>query len=220
MRTKWIVIILILVLTVASIGCSSNIKTKTAGENGDKALTGANSVSAKEDVAFSVNGQYISATDFRKRLYKARFVQEAQGVRYDGSNKEMYNELRDHTVQLMVKETIVMQEAKKIGVSVPESEVEKVIAGIRSRFPSEEDFKATMKSRGLDVDTIKAYNRMQLTSVALMQKLGGRQQYDDYINNAIAKAKIEKNGQVISDIVDEISLISTQQLLASPGNAI
>lgn len=205
---KAIGIAALLIIVFSALGCTKSGEVSQTGKGND-------------DMAFSVNGQKISIVDFRKRLFKARYVQEAQGIRYQGTgDSEMYQTLRDNTINLMVQETTIMQEAEKAGVSVPEAEVDKVIQSIKSNFPSEEEFKAVMLSRGLDEETMKNYNRMQLTGVALVQKLGSEQAYNELLNSAVSRAKIEKNDKVIAGVVDEVSKITSEQLLSDPGSAI
>lgn len=170
----------------------------------------------KPAAALIINGEEIAAGDFERRLFKARFVRAAQGEDYDGAaREEAYSNLKDHTIQQLIKETIVIQEAAKAGVSVPEAQVEQVLANIKSRFPTEEAFKTTMQSRGLDETTIKAYNRLQMTSVALMQKIGGQAQYDEFINNQINSAKVEFNRVLVDEMLKKLSLSTADPLQKS-----
>jgi len=101
----------------------------------------------KEDIVAKVNGRLIGASELYGRLVSA------------GEARKMLN--------LMIREVIVGDEAKKQQLSVTGPELQDAMAQMQKQFGTPTEFDEWMKNQGLSVDELKT----QITTNLLEEKL-------------------------------------------------
>ncbi|QHW30115.1 peptidylprolyl isomerase [Paenibacillus rhizovicinus] len=67
------------------------------------------------------------------------------------------------TVENMIQEELINQEADKAGVKITDADVNKEIDYIKKQFPTEADFESALQQNGMTLDDLKAQTPMQLT---------------------------------------------------------
>jgi peptidyl-prolyl cis-trans isomerase C len=101
------------------------------------------------DVVARVNGEPISKGDFEKAL--RNIESNAGGPVPPDQRDRVYRGVLDQ----MIGFRLLIQESKTRKVTVPDAELEKRVAQIRSRFPSEEAFKQALDEQKVTVEELR-----------------------------------------------------------------
>jgi peptidyl-prolyl cis-trans isomerase C len=97
-------------------------------------------------VVAKVNGQEIKKEDLLKGLQIAQMQLAQMGRLPQGAPPaSFYREVLDN----LIAQKLLQQEAKKQGLTADEKEVDQQIAGLKTRFPTEEEFKKALASQGV-----------------------------------------------------------------------
>ncbi|WP_240548134.1 peptidylprolyl isomerase [Paenibacillus lignilyticus] len=79
---------------------------------------------------------------------------------------QLYDEMAkvggEQTLENMIQDELIKQEADKAGIVVGDAEVEKEIESIKKRFPSEAEFEGALQQAGMTLDDLKKQTPMQL----------------------------------------------------------
>ncbi|NBD25566.1 peptidylprolyl isomerase [Paenibacillus glycinis] len=82
------------------------------------------------------------------------------------TKNQLYDAMLDlggvQTLDNLIQDELVSQEAKKLGIVVTDQDVEAEIAAIKKRFPSEADFQAALQQSGMTLDDLKKQTPTQL----------------------------------------------------------
>ncbi|WP_258171204.1 peptidylprolyl isomerase [Paenibacillus sp. R14(2021)] len=97
--------------------------------------------SASKDAVGSVNGVAIT----KDRLYD-------EMVKLGGAQ----------TMDNLIQDELVKQEADKAGIAITDADVDKEIANIKKRFPTEADFQSALQQASMTLDDLKKQTPMQL----------------------------------------------------------
>ena len=149
MNKKHLLVVFILVLAVSliAVGCGSNAVAVVNGEN--------------------ITRQEL---DERLTLVKANF--EAQGIDFTGEQgKEFLVLLENHTLEQMIDEVLLMQEAKNLGLEPSDKEVEDEIKGFRESFDSEGDYRRFLAANDLSEPKVKDLVHQQLVVASLVKHI-------------------------------------------------
>lgn len=87
-------------------------------------------------VVARVNGKEIKKEELVERAQSMRQLAQKQGTQLPPLTSELYRELLDG----MIAHDLLLQEAKKLGISITDAEIEQQISQLKSRFPSQEVF--------------------------------------------------------------------------------
>jgi parvulin-like peptidyl-prolyl isomerase len=104
---------------------------------------------APDDVAV-VGGTHITQQQFNDLLAVQKASMKASGQSFPASGSTQYAQLRSNLVDVLVQETELQQEAKKLGITVSPAEVQKQLASIKkTQFGgSEKKYQAELKKDG------------------------------------------------------------------------
>lgn len=114
-----------------------------------------------------VNNEAITESDLNDRV---RLIAGSSGMAFTPENLK---KLAPKVVDTLIEESVKMQEAERLGISVSEQEVEKGFADIASRNKmSSEQFKEVLSRGGIAVSTLKKQIKAQIMWAKVMnQKL-------------------------------------------------
>jgi peptidyl-prolyl cis-trans isomerase C len=110
-----------------------------------------------------VNGEAISKADFEKALQNIEA--NAGGPVPPDQRDRVYRGVLDQ----MIGYRLLIQETKNRKLAVPDEELDKRIAQIRSQFPSEEAFKQTLAQQNVTVDQLRSDARNDLLVGNMLQ---------------------------------------------------
>lgn len=100
-----------------------------------------------------VNNDVITQADLDVALKSAAVELEKK---YSGDElKEKMQEARHDFLNQMIEDELILQEAKRLGVKVDDSEIEERLKDVKSRFKSDQDFEAETQKAGVSEDALK-----------------------------------------------------------------
>ncbi len=132
-----------------------------------------------------VNGEPITKAEFDLRVKKMKVVYEVEGQKID------QKVLEKQVLDALIEEKVIAQAAKEEGVEASTERAKQEVAMVKQNFPTDADWKAILESRHLTEDDMVKYYQSKLVAEGLMDKLGGEQQYQKYIQTKRDKAKVE-----------------------------
>ncbi|MEA2634196.1 MAG: PPIC-type domain [Chloroflexota bacterium] len=127
-------------------------------------------VAVSEPAAAVVDGHEISIKTYQARLGVSRQRDPFAGIPEMVPSPAPTQRLEDFTIEQLVREEIVRQEALKRGLSVSDHTVQSRIAALRARAGATA-FSAALSRNGFTNDSFGAYERTLLTEVALIQAM-------------------------------------------------
>lgn len=92
-------------------------------------------------VAATVNGEKITSGELSQRVNEAKATLEKQGIDFSGDKgAEFMTSLEKETLDQLINNKLMLQEAKKQGTLKPE-QVQEIIKPLKDQFPSDEEYK-------------------------------------------------------------------------------
>jgi parvulin-like peptidyl-prolyl isomerase len=125
---------------------------------------------ASSPPAVVVDGHQISMQTYQARLEVSRHRDPFAGISEAIPSPAPTQRLEDFTIEQLVREEIVRQEAEKRGLSVSDRAVQSRIDALRARNGAAA-FIAALSRNGFTNDSFGAYERNLLTEVALIQAM-------------------------------------------------
>jgi parvulin-like peptidyl-prolyl isomerase len=123
-----------------------------------------------EPAAAVVDGHEISIKTYQARLGVSRQRDPFAGIPEAIPSPAPTQRLEDFTIEQLVREEIVRQEAEKRGVSVSDHAVQSRIDALRAHAGAAA-FSAALTRNGFTTESFRAYERALLTEVALVQAM-------------------------------------------------
>lgn len=151
-----------------------------------------------------VNDEQITTQEFESRFNKMKAVYELQGTNFDSPvGKKILPGLKQDVLEELIREKLILQEAKKRGIIVSEQSVEQRLKKIKQEFPNEADYQQSLEiqhiSEGdlrdyLYVLTIKEKLEQKVLESAGAQKVQSDQTdvFSQYVTELEQKAKIRQ----------------------------
>jgi len=127
-------------------------------------------VAVSEPAAAVVDGHEISMKTYQARLGVSRQRDPFAGIPEAIPSPAPTQRLEDFTIEQLVREEIVRQEAAQRGISVSDRAVQSRIDALRAHAGAAA-FSAALSRNGFTTDSFRAYERVLLTEVALVQAM-------------------------------------------------
>ncbi|MCM3638680.1 SurA N-terminal domain-containing protein [Sporosarcina luteola] len=100
-----------------------------------------------------VNDKEILGSDFNAALASIQGQMQLTGQ--DPSSKEAAEQAKTQTIDSLVGQTLLLQEADKKSYKVSEEDINKQLDEIKKQFKTEKELKAVLKESGMDMKTLK-----------------------------------------------------------------
>ena len=123
-----------------------------------------------EPAAAVVDGHEISVKTYQARLEVSRHRDPFAGIPEAIPSPAPTQRLEDFTIEQLVREEIVRQEAEKRGLSINDRALQSRIDALRAHAGAAA-FSAALSRNGFTDDSFRAYERALLTEVALIQAM-------------------------------------------------
>ena len=120
---------------------------------------------SSERLVASVNGQPITQAEFEARFAASR---SSLMVQSDDSLSEL--RLRLAFLDHLTSAELVRQEAQRLGISIPDQEVDAALDQLSSQYP-EGEFEATLLGRGVSLDELRRSLRDRLLTERMVQQV-------------------------------------------------
>ena len=129
-----------------------------------------------------VNGDVISRIQFDKELKVHLERVSRQGRQISDDQME---ELKKDILEGLIEREVLYQESQKAGIKIADQKVNDQLAGIKKRFPNEEEFKKALASMGLTEEEVRAQIQRGLAIRELIdQKVASKIAITDEETNA------------------------------------
>ena len=158
-------------MAVVLVACGGN-EESTEAKNDDKAKTAetdqqkeqqkqmeemqkkleAQQIDEKKTVAI-VNDKEILGSDYNTAL--ASIQGQMQQMGQDPTSKEAAEQVKNQTIDSLVGQTLLLQEADKKSYKVSEADINKQLDEIKKQFKTEKEFEAALKQSGMDMKTLE-----------------------------------------------------------------
>ena len=126
----------------------------------------------KQEVAANsialVNGEPISWAAFQENVYANLRYQEMMGGRV---NPLMVEAVKYNTIESLVNQTLLLQEAKKQKIKVSRKEIDAKLSEIKDNFSSAKDFEEQLRSSNLTEGQLRGYLKEQIQVEKLLDGL-------------------------------------------------
>jgi parvulin-like peptidyl-prolyl isomerase len=153
--------------------------------------------------AATVDGHDISMAAYQARLQVSRARDPFAGIPEAIPTPVPKSRLEDFTIEQLIREEIVRQEAQSRRISISDQAVQARVAALQSRAGSSQ-FTPALDRNGFTIDSFRAYERALLTEVALLQAMA-----KDRVTSAMADLKAGKAfGSVAASWSDDSGTMS------------
>ncbi|KAB2332247.1 peptidylprolyl isomerase [Cytobacillus depressus] len=112
----------------------------------------AQQVDDKKIVAI-VNDKEILGSDYNSVLASTQGQMLQMGQ--DPTSKEAAEQLKNQTIDSLVGQTLILQEADKTGYKASEADIKKQLDETKKLFKTEKEFEAALKKSGMDMKTLQ-----------------------------------------------------------------
>lgn len=112
----------------------------------------AQQVDEKKTVAV-VNEEEISGSDYNSALTYTQGQMQQMGQ--DPTSKEAAEQVKNQTLDSLVGQTLLLQEADKKGYKASEADINKRLDEVKKQFKTEKEFDAALKKSGMDMKALK-----------------------------------------------------------------
>ena len=115
-----------------------------------------------------VNGEPISWAAYQENVYANLRYQEMMGARV---NPLMVEAVKYNTVESLISQTLLLQEAKKQKIKVSRKEIDAKLSAIKESFPSAKEFQEQLRGSGLTEAQLRGYLKEQIQVEKLLDDL-------------------------------------------------
>lgn len=143
---------LLLVIALAIVGCGVVEKTSAEG----KVIDG-------QEVMAKVNDEYVLKSEFQKQVDQVKSALEANGQDFSTDDgKKVLKEIKEKVLEVLVKDKLTLQEAKKANVSLTEEELKEAINQLEQYHGGTEALENYLKQIDLTRDKFEKILEEQL----------------------------------------------------------
>ncbi len=115
-----------------------------------------------------VNGEVITQSDVDQILSP---IYQQYSSNYTGEElSKRLQQARDDILSQLIEDKLLLQQAKQENLEVDESELDRIMDGLRDNFPSEEEFETALKEQGMARSEIRERYREQLLIKKIVQR--------------------------------------------------
>ncbi|MBM7570277.1 SurA N-terminal domain-containing protein [Aquibacillus albus] len=115
----------------------------------------------ENEVVATVNGEEISGQE-----YNMMYAQTKMMLQQYGQTESDSEQLKEQTLNELINQKLIQQDAKEKGIEVPTEEVDSNIEQIKSQYETDEQFEETLASLQLTEDSLRA----QISFEVLLQE--------------------------------------------------
>jgi len=124
------------------------------------------------ETAATVNGVPIPEAAIEKDL--AKYKQQQPNMFKGAAGKAQEKKLRDASLNVLITEELMRQEAKKENIKVTEAEIDAKIAQVKKVFPDQKQFEQVLKQQGITEAELRAKASEQVVAEKMIKKVTGK----------------------------------------------
>ncbi|KZE37699.1 peptidylprolyl isomerase [Bhargavaea cecembensis] len=108
----------------------------------------------EEKTVAIVNDEEIMGSQYNNALASSQGQMQQMGQ--DPTSKEAAEQIKTQTIDSLVGQTLLLQEADQKGYQASESDINEKLDEVKGQFKTEEEFEAALKESGMDMKSLKA----------------------------------------------------------------
>ena len=112
----------------------------------------AQQVDEKKTVA-TVNDQEILGSQYNSALAASQGQMQQMGL--DPTSEEAAEQIKTQTIDSLVGQTLLLQEADKKGYQASKSDIDQRLGEVKKQFKSDEEFEAALEESGMDMKSLE-----------------------------------------------------------------
>lgn len=121
--------------------------------------------------AATVNGVAIPKSAVDKDI--ARYKQQQPDTFKGAAGKAQEKQLRDASLNVLITEELLRQEAKKENITASEAEIDAKIDQVKKQFPDEKQFAQVLKDQGMTEAELRTKAAEQIMAEKILKKVTG-----------------------------------------------
>ncbi|MGG1680184.1 SurA N-terminal domain-containing protein [Neobacillus sp. NRS-1170] len=121
----------------------------------------------KKTVAI-INGEKVSGSDYNMVLSSQQMQMQQMGE--DPTSEKQAKQIKEQTIDTLVGQTLILQEADKKGYHASKDDVGKQLAEIKKPYKDEHKFEEALKQAGLGMTTLKTKIARNIQIMKYMEK--------------------------------------------------
>jgi peptidyl-prolyl cis-trans isomerase C len=175
MKRRIIPLIPLIILVIISMSLASGCGLREKGGEEDEVLA-------------TVDGAAVTLSEYKSALEKLR----SQLPKGDTLDPEGVKTLKMNLLNQLIEKKLLMAEARKLGITVSESEINEQINKIMGEYPDTATFNSRMKEENIDIASWKKEIEYQIMLDKLVKSVAGsditvtpeeiRKYYDDHLD--------------------------------------
>ncbi|MCA1062102.1 SurA N-terminal domain-containing protein [Rossellomorea sp. AcN35-11] len=107
----------------------------------------------KDKVVAVVNAEEIKGEDFNNVLTQSQMQFQQMGQ--DPTSKEAVKQIKEQTIDSLIGQTLLMQQADEKGYKASEEEINKQLDEVKKQYKDEKKFEDAMKKAGFTMDELR-----------------------------------------------------------------
>lgn len=245
MKNKWKLAMLAGILSLGLAACSDNEENAEEAENNSKETEEQTEEQAdqaaqmeemqkkleeqhvEEDTTVAVvNEEEIKGEAYNSLLSDSQMSYQSMGQ--DPTSEEIAAQLKESTIDSLIGQTLLLQQAEEKGYEADDEEIQQEIATLKEGYEDEAQFEEVLKSSGLTLEELKAevakniqytaYIENELT-VEEVKEEDVKAYYDQIVEqnsgSEEASAQIPEYEEVKDRIKEDLERQKTQEVLAA-----
>lgn len=125
---------------------------------------------ASKEIAVTVNGAPITSNLLEIRTRQLSSVSSFHGR----INDKQMEEIRNRAIDELITEELIYQDAKRMGIVIPEKEIDDRLKEIKKGYPSEDAFNKLLAANDLDPSSYKRLIERELLIKKVRERLFGK----------------------------------------------
>ncbi|WP_421384827.1 SurA N-terminal domain-containing protein [Bacillus salacetis] len=180
----------------------------------------------EETTVAVVNEEDIKGEAYNTLLSQTQMQYQQMGQ--DPTSEELAPKLKESTIDSLIGQTLLLQEAEKHGYKASDEEIQKEIDTLKANYEDEEQFEEILKSNGLTMDELKSEvaNNIKYTAyidneleVEEVKDEDVKAYYDQYAEQSSGsedtEAQMPEFDEVKDQIRQQLERQKTQEVLAA-----
>ena len=160
-----------------------------------------NRANKKAQEAFRINGQYIQKVEVERAKNEIQNTLSSNAANRKVEFDQDYLTVR--AIDIVIRNTLMEEAAKKLGVKVSSSEVNREYKNTEDAIGNKDQFNTMLRVNGFTKDSYKDAIKKELTSRKIVEKLFS-EVTDEEVNNLRSQRELKRTEENINDIKHSI----------------
>ena len=240
MNSKWKLAMLAGMISIGLAACGDNGENSKEAETENTNQEQTEQTAELEEMQKKLEKQHVEAEktvavvndeDIKGEAYNTLLTQtqlQYQQMGQDPTSEELASQLKESTIDSLIGQTLLLQEADKKGYEATDEEIQKEIDTLKANYEDEAQFEEILKTNGLTMDQLKTEVANNIKYTAFVEKEltieevkdeDVKAYYDQYAEQSSGseepESQVPEYEEVKDQIKQELERQKTQEVLAA-----